>query len=129
PAFRTHQRPRRPCGLGLFKDLCPPYGAVKRGRRGSTLARVVRNNDEALASPADRGFGLMVPRPGSIPCRIARSLGGLRPGIHPHRHLSRPPHAWRPGSLGCSALSTPRVVSGLAGEPAHAVVLSAWPGT
>ncbi len=49
----------------------------------------------------------MVPRPGSIPCRIAKGVGGLRRGIHPHRHLSRPPYAWRPRSPGAPCIRRP----------------------
>ena len=85
----------------------PGCWAVKRGRQGLIPNAVSPQTNEALASPADRGFGRMVWRPGSISCHVARSVGRLRRGIHPHRHLSRRPYAWRPRSLEHPASGTP----------------------
>ena len=111
-----------------FKERCPCRGSEAGPARLDPRAGSPQIC-EARASPADRGFGLIVPQPGCIPCRIARSVGGRRWGITHIRHLSRPPHAWQPCPLERSASSPPRVCSGLTGEPAHAAVLSTWPGT
>ena len=77
----------------------------------------------------DRDFGPMTCKAGCIPCRIARTVGGRQPGIHPHCHLSQPPKGWRPSPLGSALSCLPRVASGLTGKPAPPDTLSAWTET
>jgi hypothetical protein len=110
-------------GVGVFIERIS-LREMKRDRRGVCPSRVVRNMNEAHASPADRGFGRMARWLGRIPCRIARNLPAVeRPeSTEPSRHL-RLPHAWQPCPLDAPASERPRV---LAASPANRIMPSCF---
>ena len=105
-----------------------PWGS-EAGRRGLILATVVRSCLRLAPRRPAGVLGLWYPDPGASRAASRKAWAACGGASTHFRHLSRLPYAWQPCPLGGSASNHPRVDSGLTSELAHAVVLSAWPGT